>query len=407
MLNKPFFESAGVRIYNADCRDILGDLKNIDACITDPPYGIELLAHDWDKQVPSPEIWAAVLNAVKPGAHLLAFSSTRTYHLMASSIEQSGFDIRDMVSWVFGSGFPKSLDVSKAIDKLDAKKAQRERQLRFTYWVRSQGVTSKQIDEATGTRMGGHYTTPSSQPAVMTREHLEMCRHLFSEVPDWVEKECDQRSVESQNFKKREVVEEKKAGKNPGFSGKRYTEKQVRKVVKVTKAKTEEAQKWEGWGTTLKPAFEPVVLARKPYQGTTAENLVEHGAGALNIDATRVYGGRWPANFIHDNSEEVTKHLPSQAPRFFYSPKASVKDRGEYNDHPTVKPVALMEYLIKLVTPQDGVILDPFAGSGSTLVSAHRLGIRAIGIEKDERFCEIAARRIEDEIKQPRLGLCQ
>jgi site-specific DNA-methyltransferase (adenine-specific) len=141
---------------------------SVDAVVTDPPYGLAFMGKRWDYDVPSVETWAECLRVLKPGGHLLAFAGTRTQHRMAVRIEDAGFEIRDMIAWVYGSGFPKSLDVSKAIDKLDASEAQQARRYRFTEWVRSTGITSKQIDEATGTNMGGHYTTAASQPAIMT-----------------------------------------------------------------------------------------------------------------------------------------------------------------------------------------------------------------------------------------------
>jgi hypothetical protein len=169
----------------------------VDSCVTDPPYGIEFMGKQWDKGVPGVELWREVLRVLRPGGHLLAFAGTRTQHRMATAIEDAGFEIRDMIAWVYGSGFSKSMDVSKAIDAQDAVQEQQARRYKFTAWVRSTGVTSKQIDGATETNMGGHYTTAASQPAIMTREHLEACRHLLGEVPEWVERECDIRSIES------------------------------------------------------------------------------------------------------------------------------------------------------------------------------------------------------------------
>jgi hypothetical protein len=321
---------------------------------------------------------------------------------MAVRIEDAGFEIRDMIAWVYGSGFPKSHDISKAIDKMDAAEEQQARRYRFTEWVRSQGVTSKQIDEATYTNMGGHYTTQASQPAIMTREHLEQCRHLFTSIPEWVEREADIRSVESKNFAKREVV-----GKGTGAISTRKDLRNDKGTVwganslefAITAPATPAAKTWQGWGTALKPALEPITVARKPFTGTVAANVLQWGTGGVNVDGCRVEGGliasaggtrrsngimgaseplcgwepthsgRFPANLIHDGSEEVVGLFPSphsagyklpaqekwafnldntntygkgkikaagarigdsgSAARFFYCAKASKRDRDE------------------------------------------------------------------------------
>ena len=409
----------------------------------------------WDYDVPSVDVWTECLRVLKPGGHLLAFAGTRTQHRMAVRIEDAGFEIRDMIAWVYGSGFPKSLDVSKAIDKMDAAEEQQARRYRFTEWVRSTGITFKQIDEATGTNMGGHYTTAASQPAIMTREHLEACRHLLGEVPAWVEKEADIRSVESKNFAKREVVGQHKTDMG-GLGGERLGQA----GGNITAPSTDAAKQWQGWGTALKPALEPITVARKPLVGTMAENVLQHGTGAINVDGGRVgkrekeqfigaksgtvnsYGnyfyeksgtplpeGRWPANFIHDGSEEATDLLKDSA-RFFYCAKASKADRdagldgshskqmdesrkhgnpggdnprnrgvqGRTNFHPTVKPTDLMRYLCRLVTPPSGIVLDPFMGSGSTGKAAMMEGFAFVGIEREAEYIDIAKARIQSAV---------
>lgn len=310
--------------------------------VTDPPYGLSFMGKKWDYDVPEVEIWQECLRVLKPGGHLLAFAGTRTQHRMAVRIEDAGFEIRDMIAWVYGSGFPKSRN-------LDGK--------------------------------------------------------------------------------------------------------------------------WEGWGTALKPALEPITVARKPLSGTVIENVLQYGTGAINIDACRVEHvtveggnlalnphlrahinggnggniisheterrvvtphaeGRWPANLIHDGSDEVTDRFPisaspwignpntgakggkmfggseqavhskpeyrdaGSAARFFYCAKTSKKERGEGNDHPTVKPTELMAYLCRLVTPLCGTVLDPFMGSGSTGKAALREGFKFIGIERETPYFDIASKRI-------------
>ena len=430
-------------LHHGDCLEVLRSLPDcsVDSVVTDPPYGLSFMGKRWDYDVPSVEVWAECLRVLKPGGHLLAFAGTRTQHRMAVRIEDAGFEIRDMIAWVYGSGFPKSLDVSKAIDKMDAAQEQQARRYRFTEWVRSTGITSKQIDEATQTNMGGHYTTAASQPAIMTREHLEACRHLLGDIPEWVEREADIRSVESKNFAEREVVGQKiingeegtAGGYKNGIASIQGANISINRSIDITIAATPEAKQWEGWGTALKPALEPITVARKPLIGTVAENVLQHGTGAINVDGGRVgteelanpsgisnamggvtigkyqggnqdYSGsgatnplgRWPANFIHDGSEEATDLLGASA-RFFYCAKASKADRGE-NHHPTVKPTDLMRYLCRLVTPPSGIVLDPFMGSGSTGKAAMLEGFAFVGIEREAEYIDIAKARIQSTV---------
>lgn len=379
------------QILIGDCLELLRRMPDcsVDSVVTDPPYGLSFMGKKWDYDVPATEVWAECLRVLKPGGHLLAFAGTRTQHRMAVRIEDAGFEIRDMIAWVYGSGFPKS-------HNLDG-------------------------------------------------EH-------------------------------------------------------------------------DGWGTALKPALEPITVARKPFAGTVAANVQAHGTGALNIDGCRVRAidadslaknwtrlttvdmrggnyvggksgklpmtaeasdlGRWPANLIHDGSAEVVEAFPDapgqlaaastsdtqragqncygnmkrgrgseasadsansgvvgfqmkpgarrldsgSAARFFYCAKTSRTDRHEGllnpgpqfqqgttlrkvettetmgNNHPTVKPTDLMAYLLRLVTPAGGVALDPFMGSGSTGKAAMREGFQFIGCEIDEQYAAIARARIDHEI---------
>ena len=325
-------------LHHGNCLDILRTMPDcsIDAVVTDPPYGLSFMGKKWDYDVPSTEIWAECLRVLKPGGYLLAFAGTRTQHRMAVRIEDAGFEIRDMLAWMYGSGFPKS-------HNLDG-------------------------------------------------EH-------------------------------------------------------------------------QGWGTALKPAMEPITMARKSFKATVAQNVQEWGTGAINIDVCRipvdaddpvnkavwhckpqqVYGqyadhvdgvtrsaappdlGRWPANVMHDGSAEILQGM-GEAARFFYTPKACKDDRDDgcemmeerwkagysYTDtpgnaadgmfkdretlkrnfHPTVKPTDLMRYLCRMVTPTGGVVLDPFTGSGSTGRGAVLEGFRFIGCEMDADYIEIAKARI-------------
>lgn len=401
----------------------LKELKDnsVDSIVTDPPYELGFMGKGWDKSgiANNVELWAECLRVLKPGGHLLAFSGTRTYHRMASAIEDAGFEVRDMIEWVYGSGFPKSLNIGKAVDKL-------------------QGNEREFIEE---------YERHAKSGGIMGKD-------------TWINHQ-------------------------------------------VTKGTSE----WEGWGTALKPAHEPICMARKPItEKNIAENVLKWGVGGINIDESRVgtkeeigrdnrniknsplapkdgwnknsmkgldtrgkFTGRFPANLIHDNSDEVRECFPESkssdairhnkkdnfkffsegekqpavtslgfsdsgnASRFFksilYYPKASKKERNmgcenlppqakvfngqsdkpsknmkdvekrfttqpKQNNHPTVKPIALMEYLIKMVTPKGGIVLDPFMGSGSTGVAAKKNGYDFIGIDMTPEYVEIAKARI-------------
>jgi site-specific DNA-methyltransferase (adenine-specific) len=400
-----------------DCLEVLRGLpdNSVDSIVTDPPYGlgkkpdalkmltdwIETGHHDvkgrgfmgkeWDAFVPQPRVWHECLRVLKPGGHLLAFAGTRTQDLMTLGLRLAGFEIRDMVAWVYGSGFPKSMDVSKALDKM----------------------------------------------AGAEREVVGASPHAANRKADM------------------------------GYHGGSEGEGQRN----ITAPTTEAAKQWDGWGTALKPALEPITLARKPLEGTVAANVLKWHTGALNIDGCRVGSfqnttpsgvdrrnaalakagyrpgeyqmgektpdtpaGRWPANLIHDGSEEVLEGFPNSngsgparvlkrsakpdqqgwgmnanasdeaslpdagsgsAARFFYCAKTSKTDRSADNNHPTVKPTDLMRYLCRLITPPDGVVLDPYAGSGSTGKAALFEGFKFIGIERDPEYFQIAQARIE------------
>lgn len=382
----PYFNDAGITLYVGDCLEVLPGLpgESVDAVVTDPPYGLGFMGRDWDHGVPGVHFWQEIMRVAKPGAHLLAFGGTRTHHRLVCAIEDAGWEIRDTIMWVYGSGFPKSLDVSKAIDK--------------------EAGAERQDLGPSPTHHGGGTNHVYAQD-VWTREN---------------------------------------------FANK----------ARLTAPATEAAKQWDGWGTALKPAVEPIVLARKPLIGTVSANVQRYGTGALNIDASRIgtsggggnglgshfdrlgateprvkHGadvtgslGRWPANLIHDGSPEVVECFPESestgrpagtykgmgyhgaglwpmpaieassgsASRFFYCCKASKADRYSEagNDHPTVKPLALIQYLVRLITPPGGLVLDPFLGSGTTAKAAHELGFRCIGIDLEERHCEIAAKRL-------------
>jgi DNA modification methylase len=408
----------------------------------------------------NPEMWSECLRVLKPGGYLLSFSATRTYHRMACAIEDAGFEIRDMIEWVYGSGFPKSLNIGKAVDKLQDRGFEEVCELgkHIKECRENKCISRKEVNEKFGAvAICNHWEAQDRNNALPpTVKHWNIlktylgCSDKFDFIVERIGKE-------------REVVGlQEKAMSGWNMDG--TTQFKDRDVTKGT-------SEWEGKGTALKPAHEPICMARKPLaEKTVAENCLKWGTGGINIDESRVetteelnYGtgkksnvgfktspqnndrpvydgqGRFPANLIHDNSEEVRecfptttsgytashhkqsirskdgiiindnkfKTLPSRlqqldtgnASRFFksiiYQAKASKSERGTANSHPTVKPVALMEYLIKMVTPTNGIVLDPFMGSGSTGVACVLNDFEFVGIDLDKDYCEIARARIE------------
>jgi DNA modification methylase len=444
-----------VIVHGGDCLDVIKGLpdSSVDSCVTDPPYALTnrtpdvkwcvdcnrvlggregkpvvcpkcggaleyqrssggrgFMGKQWDTgdRAFSVELWAEVFRVLKPGGHVLAFGGTRTVHRLACAIEDAGFDIRDQIMWVFGSGFPKSHDVAKGIDK------------------------------AAGAR--GTYGEPKS------------AAHA-----GWIER-GRMRGEDGHEGYQRPWMKDEQAVSN---------------AARKYEAGSDAAREWQGWGTALKPAVEPIVLARKPLsEGTVAANVLRHGTGAINVDGCRVgiddvaepsrlqrqqsnrvtweggetsgfkadhvqplYSakGRWPANLIHDGSDEVVAAFPEtkapgrfpkntggigtasgiygkadgrdqiersvddgsgSAARFFYSAKADKDDRLG-SAHPTIKPVDLMQYLVRLITPLNGICLDPFAGTGTTGEAAFREGMRAILIEREPEYLADIHRRME------------
>ena len=412
-------------LHAGDCRDVMRDYPadHFDSIVSDPPYGLSFMGKGWDRGVPGEEFWREALRVAKPGAHLLAFGGSRTFHRLTVAIEDAGWEIRDVVCWLYGSGFPKSLDVSKAIDRVNG---ETDRLHRFTAWMRTTGVTARQIDAVTQTNMGSHYLTAGTQPAIPTAALWQRLRPLCGDVPAWVDALVERIAAE------REVIGTKSGNLlavAPGQANDRGAT-----LLDLTAPATADAQQWAGWGTALKPAWEPVIVARKPLVGTVAANVTRYGTGAINIDGCRVGDetGRWPANVMHDGSDEVVAGFPADEGRFFYCAKASRTDREEgcdhlpartgaeaverdddtaglqspragagrtadtvRNFHPTVKPTDLMRYLARLVTPPDGLLLDPFMGSGSTGKGALLEGFRFVGIDLDPAHVAIAEARCQ------------
>jgi len=431
-----------MNIHNGNNIDILREYpdNHFDAIVTDPPYGIEFLAKEWDKNTGAVETWQECFRVLKPGGYILAFSAARTYHHLATNIESVGFEIRDQLMWLYSSGFPKAQDIGKAIERREGKR-------NTGNGFDSEAYTGTFAESTGNERAGG----------------IGACN------------QC---------------------GKNNMAFPKNYNKCEQEPCFMREQARAPDNE-WAGWKTALKPAHEPIVMARKPFKGSTIDNVLTHGVGALNIDATRIpveddYGKQW-SKYVHKTNKtefdgptggfgaaglkDTERKMYNDAGRFpsnvlgevegyqqyFYCPKVSraerhigfedpgprhpgadgggyqvhnvnkdlivkkqrkgnldhipapfgnvkgayvngermakVADDNQYasagNNHPTVKPVALMRYLIKLITPPGGKVLDPFCGSGSTGMAAVELGCDFTGCELDADYVNIAKTRIQ------------
>ena len=502
-------------IIHGDCLEELKKLEDnsVDAVVTDPPYGLSntkpaqvadvlkawvtgdtvsvpakrggFMGKDWDSFVPPPAVWEECMRVLKPGGHMAVFAGARTQDLMGLSIRLAGFEIRDTLGWIYGSGMPKSLDVSKAIDKQrNDKQETLAVTSRLSELASAAGISRKDVDSHMGTSdMGGWWLStlphrcvvPSVENWAKLRDFIPGAHELDAEV--W--RLNGRKGTPGEAWEKREVVGSSTNGiaggtgehaGEPGSYG-------FRKEFNITTPASSEAQRWDGWGTALKPAIEPIILARKPLDGTVANNVLAHGVGGLNIDACRVepltgaevarsgkstnggiYGkyesvdwrseakphpGRFPANVLLDEhaAKEMDKQSGNLSPgnrpkvrnsdgdrsvygeykgqkhlaggrlgsggasRFFpvfkYQAKAPKKERpvieredGSKIQHPTVKPEKLMSWLVTLITPPGGTVLDPFAGSGTTLQAALNKGFTPIGIEQDVDYIQLIEQRL-------------
>jgi DNA modification methylase len=467
------FHDGKVTLHAGDCLDVIKAMpeNSIDAVVTDPPYHLTSIVKRFGKEESAtgneafirasrgfmgkqwdggdiafrPELWAEVLRVLKPGGHMVCFGGTRTYHRMVCAIEDAGFEVRDQLAWVYGSGFPKSHDVSKGIDR-------RQDYVRFPDFAKHYAERRKaaSLTHAQVCALGPFYGTVNhggmsanwesglSLPTVEQWNIIAPVLGLPQELYVSIQ---------------REEIGSRKVHKGVAFTSSGPDE------LPITLPATDAARQWQGWGTALKPAWEPICLARKPLsEGTVAANVLRWGTGALNIDGCRiahdeplapmaaqkdgdlVFGqagrrgdttnlkasGRWPANLCHDGSAEVLagfrdvesspggpnrggmgyhgsepqersfRHAPSSgsAARFFYTSKADANDRLN-SRHPTVKPVDLMQWLVRLVCPKGATVLDLFAGTGTTGEAAFREGCKAVLIEREAEYLADIERRME------------
>lgn len=537
--------------YQGDCRDVMDGMEadSIDAIVCDPPYGLKFMGKGWDHGVPGVEYWIKALRVAKPGAHLLAFGGTRMFHRLMVAIEDAGWEIRDTIMWVYASGFPKSMNLDRERGSkfcgCEESKSSPECSVRP---VRDSDVSPAiDVGAKRGEVLQHSLSEQGSQGAMPWGESSESCtRGGKLSLEGWCDVAAPERELRpsevrsstgmgAANGTQGRVCDGASAGDGgvvrpatdaSGDSSPRQPpsarEREGEPRIMAGQSESQVGGVWplcggcgkpripRGLGTALKPAWEPIVVARKPLVGTVAANVEAHGTGALNIDASRVPlaseddardfefnhngcnrstvpaggklgmhdggwkvrkgdvlvpEGRWPANIIHDGSDDVVALFPSKAgaaapvttrngdkfrntfgafggdideagstfrgdagsaARFFYCAKASRSDRNEgldgrdkkalnwssgtqnqgsfqaegtdrtsENHHPTVKPTELMRYLCRLVTPPGGLILDPFAGSGSTGKAAVLEGFRFVGIELEAEYAAIAAARIE------------
>lgn len=420
-MTDPYYQDERVTLWHGDCLDVLPALPDasVDSVVTDPPYELGFMGKGWDATgiAYNVTVWRECLRVLKPGGHLLAFGGTRTWHRLAVAIEDAGFEVRDSIAWLYSQGFPKSLDVSKAIDK--AAGAERE-------------VVGTQLLRGTAASSSAHIGNLAGGTGVGAKRSID-----------------------------------------------------------ITAPAPPDAERWQGWGTALKPAFEPVVVARKPLAGTVASNVLAHGTGALNVDGCRVgaglfvpggggnlpsggimgrknsgkpstaghTSGRWPANVvlghtpdcdvIYEGRGEIRLEGPCApgcpvaeldrqsgesssrvgkprgaahgegwgmtatgaeyadtggASRFFYVAKAPTSERPRVGGiaHPTVKPLDLMRWLVRLVTPPGGTVLEPFAGSGTTAEACVLEGFQCIAIEREADYLPLIVSRLD---KPVQLGL--
>jgi DNA modification methylase len=518
-MSAPYYQRHGVTVHAGDCLDRLAELpdESVHAVVCDPPYGLAdvkptqvvtaltawaagdrehvpdgrgFMGRAWDAFVPPPAVWDECLRVLKPGGHLLAFAGSRTADLMGLSVRMAGFEIRDTIMWVYGSGFPKSLDVSKAIDKIGGLHPNWNPDA-YAAAVERSGLTHADVDRYLDLKASSCYwARKDHRAAVPLYAHWVKAR-------DFLGLDDDFSTIGGEA--EREVIGRSAHGAGNGSVVGLGSARSMTTEHDITAPTTPAAEQWSGWGTALKPAQEPIIVARKPLTGTVAATVLKHGTGGINVDACRVGmsgadreivdkrsggedqvrngiwqdgaggrplgerftsapGGRWPANVVlvhadtcedggacsdgcpvaeldrqsgtlksganptrrgSDKFRDAYGEFSGQAectpargadsggasrffPKFRWEAKAGTDERPQVSgaSHPTVKPVTLMRWLVRLVTPPGGVVLDPFAGSGTTGQAARAEGMRAVLIEGDPAYLPLIRARLDARPRQ-------
>lgn len=397
-----------IQIVNADSVEYLKSIpsNSIGSVVCDPPYGISYQNNKWDKELPLEEIWKECFRILKPGGYILAFSSARTYHHLAVQIENSGFTTHQMLTWVYSSGLPKGANLSQQIEKNTIPKPCDEFRNYLREAIKRNNITQKKLNELCKTNgMIQHYLSkkqpqyPSKEIWIRLKEQLNLDQTFDKRIDE----------IEKLRKKRTNGTNTKTDDPYSGFK-KRFT-----KFV----PKTELSKKWDGhrYGLqTIKPSIEPIYMGQKPYNGNMAENIKRWDVGPLNIKDNYYVSydkrSRYPSNFLIQSNDDILESLENQKKSssskfkhfnyshydltpYIYCSKPTTKEKGQFNKHPTVKPVKLMQTLVSLVTPFNEVCIDPFLGSGTTGVACKLLNKRFIGIEKDSSYFEIAKQRVE------------
>lgn len=378
-------------LLNGDCLEKLKEIDDntIDSVVTDAPYGLAFMGKKWDYDVPSVEIWKEVLRVLKPGGHLLSFGGTRTYHRMVINIEDAGFEIRDQIMWIYGSGFPKSMDISKAIDKQAGAEREIVGKVKISGGIHrgtmnddgwkgnEQNLTAPATDSAKQWQGWGTALKPANEPICLARKPISektvasnVLKHGTGAM------NIDESRIQTEDNLGRAVLQTQ-SWKNTSTAG----------VGSVT-------DDWKKGRWPANVIFDEE--AGKILDEQISQTMNMHGAGSSvnRMDKTKKHDG---VEFLKSNGALRSQNRfgdSGGASRFFYCAKTSKSERGGGNIHPTVKPIKLMSYLIKLVTPPGGIVLDPFMGSGSTGKAAIENGFRFVGIEREESYFNIAEKRI-------------
>ncbi|BAU83324.1 DNA methylase [Streptomyces laurentii] len=412
----PYYADEAVTLHLGDSLDILPTLPtaSVDAIVTDPPYEIGVAGRAWDTTgiAYSVPLWAECLRVLKPGGNLAAFGAPRTYHRMACAVEDAGFRVIDQLDWIYTHGKPKGTNLARAIDR---RRDDREQVLQVTAWLKAArdaaGWSSAQLNDLFGFAVGGqaqHWTTQGVAAAVPTRKQWDRLVDTLdlddSNIRPVVEGLWARKGTVGEAFGRREVISERQeavreTGHYKGYSGHRIK----------SRAASDEARRWEGWNTTLKPAHDPILLARKGTGfDTLTASVLKHGTGGLNTTGCPSSGGGWPTNILlgHDCPPSgclancPIREVDAAArsfPIFQLASRTPATQRVTVDGtaHDTPKPLGLMRWLIRLITPPGGLVLDPFAGSGTTLLAALDEGASAIGVEQHEPYARITTARLE------------